>query len=101
MKTIWKYDLPICDMQGIDMPRGAEILSVQMQGNQGAKLWVLVDPSKPKVNRTIIIHGTGHPVLQPENKKFIGTIQIDDGALVFHVFSLRDENINPCTTKEE
>lgn len=91
MKQIWKYQIPVVDMQGVQMPEGAEILSAQIQEPQQLCLWVLVDPSKRKVERCITIHGTGHIVLQPENKRFIDTVQLMDGQLVFHVFELKGE----------
>ena len=84
MNSIWKYPLRIADEQTIDFPEGAEVLAVQVQ--KGAPcLWVRVDPAAPKTPRKIITHGTGHPV--PETTgRYIGTYQIEGGALVFHVF---------------
>lgn len=89
MKTIWKYELETLDLFGLDMPCGAEVLTVQMQNGKPC-LWVLVDPSKYKENRTFAIHGTGHGVSNAENKKYIGTYQLMGGELVFHLFELRD-----------
>ena len=42
MKTIWKYPLRIRDWVRLEMPRGAEILCVQVQGLTPC-LWALVD----------------------------------------------------------
>ena len=84
MSAIWKYPLQVTDEQTIDMPSGAEALTVQVQ-NGTPCLWARVDPAAPTTPRKIITHGTGHPV--PETTgRYIGTYQIDGGALVFHVF---------------
>ena len=84
MNSIRKYPLRIADEQTIDFPEGAEVLAVQVQKGTPC-LWVRVDPAAPKTPRKIITHGTGHPV--PETTgRYIGTYQIEGGALVFHVF---------------
>lgn len=83
MPTIWKYDLEIDDRQIVEMPEGAELLSVQMQRDR-LRLWALVDPIAHKVAHNIIVHGTGHPV--GDVGLFIGTVQTHGGQLVWHVF---------------
>lgn len=67
------------------MPVGSEILSVQTQFDS-PQLWALVNPSETrKETRVFKSYGTGHPI--PENPgKFIGTVQIHSGSLIFHVF---------------
>ena len=67
------------------MPKGAEILTVQLQGVPC--FWALVEPSAKNEKRTFIIHGTGHNI-STENKKYIGTYQECEGSLVWHVFEL-------------
>ena len=47
-------------------------------------MWCLVDPEKEKGLRNIIVNGTGHQITH--EAKFIGTFQMYDGSLVFHVF---------------
>ena len=84
MNSIWKYPLKVVDEQTLDVPEGAEVMTVQVQ-NGTPCLWARVDPAAPKIPRKIITRGTGHPV--PETIwRYIGTYQIKDGALVFHVF---------------
>jgi hypothetical protein len=61
MKTIWKYPLHLIDKQTVNMPKGAEILTVQIQ-NGTITMWALVDPESVKIKRTIEIFGTGHPI---------------------------------------
>jgi hypothetical protein len=82
MKKIWKWSLTPETL--IDMPEGAQILTVQDQNGQPA-LWALVDPDARREARTFKTYGTGHPV--PDNPgKYIGTFQHMNGMLVFHVF---------------
>ena len=86
MKKIFKYPLEIIDTQFIELPLGAEILTVQIQGDQLC-LWAMVNtlPGAIKKNRRIEIIGTGYPVPVGE-LKYISTFQIMDGSLIFHVF---------------
>jgi hypothetical protein len=85
MKTVWKYILDVVDYQQIDMPRGAEILSVQAQGGT-ACIWVLVDPTNDKELRGVHMHGTGHPIDIAGHGRFVGTFQLLDGRLVLHLW---------------
>ena len=83
---IWKYPLEIRDEQSIKMPGTSAILAVQVQ-NGTPCLWVMVDPRNPGRFRKIAIYGTGHEMSQsPYN--YIGTFQVANGSLVFHVFDL-------------
>lgn len=84
-QTIHKYKLEITDVQHIEIPSHSEILCVQNQ-NGWPHVWVKCDPEFEPSKRTIYIHGTGHEVINP-SAKYIGTFQLQDGALVFHVFA--------------
>lgn len=84
MKTVWKYKLRLTDTQTIEVPKGGEILSAQSQYGDIC-LWVLLDPDSAKERREIEIYGTGNPIHDAE-RKFIGTVQLHGGSLVFHVF---------------
>ena len=83
--TIWKYPLQLTDRQSFRMPIGALILSLQVQYEIPC-LWALVDPKERTEERAFRIYGTGHPV--DEIGRFLGTFQIHNGALVFHVFDV-------------
>ena len=89
MKTIWKYPLEITDTQNVTMRRDARILSIQVQGDE-TWMWCLVDPDEKSCERTIGIYGTGHDVEDWVSKhgKFIDTIQLHGGSLIFHVFDV-------------
>jgi hypothetical protein len=77
-------------MIGVDMPIGAEILTIQEQ-NEKPCLWALVDTEAKKENRVFCIHGTGHEISSIKAKKYIGTYQLLDGSAIFHIFELRGE----------
>lgn len=85
MKTIWKYDVIVGDFSH-SMPIGAEFLSVQMQWTH-PKMWWLVDPVADKEERHFCVLGTGHNVPNRfTSKDHLGTFQLQNGALVFHLF---------------
>ena len=85
MKQIWKYKVE----NVIEMPKGAEILSVQIQNGEmfNACIWAKVNSENELEKRKFVIIGTGHS-FDDTNMKYIGTYQ--DGPFVWHLF----ENIN-------
>jgi hypothetical protein len=56
-----------------------------MQGEMPCA-WALVDPEQPKVRRRFWVVGTGHPFPNWWGQLYVGTVQMREGALVFHVF---------------
>lgn len=88
MKSIWKFPLAVNDKQAIQMPKGAKILTVQVQGDGGLPcIWALCDTEAPLENRLIAMFGTGHQA--PEGAAdYIGTFQLHNGEFVFHVFEM-------------
>lgn len=96
-KTIWKFVLKTIDKQELEMPYESEMLTVQTQHGIPC-LWALVNPEADKEVRHFEIFGTGHPITCDMGivRAYIGTYQIDDGALIFHVF----ENIGIPPIKE-
>jgi len=87
-KKIFKYEMEMNDIVEIDLPLHAEVLTIQTQfGN--ACLWALVDSEeKRKEKRVFRIAGTGHPIEHGEEYKYIDTIQLLEGNLVFHIFEI-------------
>lgn len=88
-KTIWKFPLEFHDTQELSLPTGAMPLSIAVQRGKIC-LWMLVDQEeKRKVQRKAFVIGTGH-VLAHEigimDCVFVGTVLLDQGSLVFHVF---------------
>lgn len=84
-KTIFKFTLPVKDFVTLLMPKGAEIISVQIQG-RSLCAWAIVDSVQPLEKRRFSIVGTGH-AMPKGNLKFLGTVQIE-AVLVFHVFEI-------------
>lgn len=82
MKAIWKY--AINPLTTISIPEGARLLSVETQDNQ-PQLWALVDPTKAKEQRTFRAVATGQD-FEEEGHVYVGTVHINHGSLVFHIF---------------
>ncbi|HTE62790.1 MAG TPA: hypothetical protein VK631_20715 [Solirubrobacteraceae bacterium] len=81
---MWKFELRPWSIF-IDMPKGAELLSVGVQG-ETAVVWALCDPDAAKVSRLVAAHPTG-PALPPalRGASYVGTVTVEDG-IVLHVF---------------
>jgi len=83
---IFKYPIPPNDQFMIQMPKGAKILCVQMQNNIPC-IWAMVDEKAPLRTRYFSFIGTGHEFSHHDDvSKYIGTIQMNMGSLVFHLF---------------
>lgn len=81
MRKIYKYEIE----QTIEMPVGAEILTIQLQ-HDIPNLWAVVDTEiEEKETRNFAIVGTGH-AMEDGDMKYIGTFQLFDGGFVGHVF---------------
>jgi len=89
MKIIYKYEIKLeFGLQKIELPFGAEILSVQMQADSLC-IWALINPkTNVKTIRIIDIIATGiyiHDIKKFQyHNTFIGTVQYE--GYVFHVF---------------
>ena len=92
-KRIWKYPLLINSYQVYKMPKGTEILSLQMQDGKPC-IWALVSiPQNAKLEtefRYFRTLGTGQQLDDHFTGpyKFIGTYQ--DDPFVWHVFETKD-----------
>jgi hypothetical protein len=75
------------DLFSISLPRGSEILSLQVQRGI-PNIWVLLDNGMESEKRTFCLYGTGHPVNHIDGK-YIGTFQVEYGALMFHLFEVQ------------
>lgn len=84
-KRIFKYPVEIARLQIIDMPEGAEILSLQVQSGIPC-IWALVEDGNKRQSRRFRIFGTGAEINSPFDLRFIGTWQEKEGAFVFHLF---------------
>lgn len=93
MRTIWKFPLPpmsISDLIVLDMPTGADILTLQIQG-QTPTMWAVVD-NENFVHRRFVIVGTGHEIrdeIDDAVGSYVGTWQSQ--GFVWHLFDLGEE----------
>jgi hypothetical protein len=84
MKSIWKWNLLVTDLQVIDVPVGTKFLTAQNQGGH-LTLWGTVNQTNDLEPRTIAIYGTGNPV--PDDPgTYIATVQ--QGPFVWHAFEV-------------
>lgn len=89
MRTIYKYSFNLEDLTAVELPEGAQVLSVQHQEGSDYRqlqLWAIVDPSRPMRTVHLVVRGTGHP-MQGNEGDYLGTVQLLAGRLVFHVFT--------------
>lgn len=84
MSTIYKF-LVRPGATEIVIPKGSEVLCVQMQNGQ-PHIWVKIAEDTERETIRITCYGTGWD-LPGEIGKYIGTFQT--GALVFHAFETR------------
>lgn len=88
-KVIWKYVLkPINSVNTIELAVDAEILSVDEQNGQ-VFIWVALTPELNKFPRKFIIYATGDTI-EFSPHKHIGTVKLNGGALILHVFEIWD-----------
>ena len=92
MKRIFKYDIPVVDHFGLILPLNAEILTFQSQ-RESFYIWAIIEEGLNDEKRYFRLAGTGHDLTEdsPKIKKYIGTAQIADGGLVFHLFELNED----------
>lgn len=89
-----KYPLTIGTTE-VELPRGAKILTVDMQGDDLC-LWAVVDPMAKTDVRLFRVFGTGHTIETLQMYDYVGTALAMEGALVCHVFEvleLRDNGL--------
>ena len=88
MITIYKYPIQMKDQFTIEMPYGAQVLSVQTQ-RETPCIWALVDSDNWPEKRPFALRGTGHDCSGLNEARFVGTFQLHGGALVFHLFDVK------------
>lgn len=88
-QAVWKYPLELLGAQTILIPRGARPLSVLLQHGRPVLYCLVNDPDSAAgtaVPTPVYIYGTGHRIQLPAHH-YVGSFPLDDGALVFHVFT--------------
>lgn len=87
MRKIFKYQLEIVDYQIIDIKRPAISLSVAEQYD-GIVMYAMVDDNEESIPIDVRMIGTGHPIKDDiDSYKFLGTVKLARGELMFHVFT--------------
>ena len=83
--TIWKCEVPVTDHAIVEVPEDAKFLSVAVQ-HGGLMAWFLTSGDAPLVRKGLRVIGTGHPILDEKLGRFLGMVQLHNGALIFHIF---------------
>jgi len=83
--AVYKYPVEQNNEIVIEIPQYAEILTIQTQYGK-PYIWALIDTRMPRVARRFILAGTGHPIQNKDELTYIGTFQLEEGSLVFHLF---------------
>ena len=84
-QKIWKYPINTQDVNFVlEIPKGAKPLYFESQRGVPT-LWILVNPNNKFEKRYFRIVGTGDTI-EEDNLTYIGTTQLADGDLIFHLF---------------
>ena len=94
MKRVWKYGLEISSrQQQLQVPRGAQFLELGHQEHSrhpGISLWFLVPArSRRSETRRFQVAVTGRAYRDLEIDKHLGSVVMERGAQVYHVFEVR------------
>ncbi|MFX1364422.1 MAG: hypothetical protein ACFE9Y_05785 [Promethearchaeota archaeon] len=85
-QKIWKYPINTQEVNfALEMPEGAKLLTFDVQ-KEIPTLWALVNSNKKYEKRFFRFVGTGDTIEEEVNLDYIGTIQMADGKLIFHLF---------------
>jgi hypothetical protein len=89
MQRVFKYRLEINDVVVLYLPKDAKVLTVQAQ-NDVPCIWAAVNPAMQELEkRTLRIAGTGHAIVDEIVGDYVGTFQLCNGKLVYHVFEVK------------
>lgn len=83
---IWKFTMAP-GTRTVDLPEGAQVLHVHEQRGEVC-LWAMVDPQSMIESRTFLVTGTGHDFSGVDKTDYIGSVHLEGGSLVFHVFEV-------------
>lgn len=88
--VIYKYPVQIDDEFALELPDGAQVLTVAMQNGE-PWLWAMVKTGSPAKTRWFRIIGTGNPIDDAAQLAFVGTFQMRGGTMVWHLFEKKAE----------
>jgi len=92
MRTIWKYPVSADKQFSLDIPKGAQFLDVQTQGETPV-MWFRVESENPPESWHFAVVGTGQPTpddAEGDDWWHLGTFQMFGGAMVWHLFQRND-----------
>ncbi len=87
MREVWKFKIPMEAVASIEVPEGAQIIHVDCQARE-AFLWAVVNPNAPLRTRCFRVAGTGRKIRDDHALDHVGTVKIEGGQLMFHVFEI-------------
>ena len=88
MLTVWKFELEGNTNIEVEIPEGAEILTFATQRHKPC-LWCLVNTKNRKETRRFLLAATGRSLDNEKVIDYIGTIQLEGGNLIYHLFERR------------
>lgn len=83
MAVIYKYPIKL-GPNILELPKGAKILSAEMDCDNNYCIWAMVNPNNRKEQRVIHLIGTGWDI--NPNFTFISTFVSKEEGLVWHCF---------------
>lgn len=83
-KIIYKYQLNYAPEQTLQLPADAEVLTLGNQRN-GLFIWVLVDPTREKIDRKIRCFPTGE-MINVNPGEFLGSAKTFNEDFIWHFF---------------
>lgn len=88
MRKIFKYVVPDAGHFTVEMPRGAEVLTMQPQGD-GFVFWARVDTDQPMDRRNFFLAMTGSDLGRAAQWNYVDSAQTPSfmGNLVFHLLA--------------
>lgn len=97
MNVIYKYPIPVQDLAHVSMPKGAQILSANLDNDGKLCVWAMVNTDNPKHLRALRVAGTGNPIDMPHMWTFISTVTAYP--FMWHVFAFNYEGGEMLETK--
>lgn len=88
-QKIYKFEMPFAVEFSLQMPKGAEILTIQQdQKTMTPCIWALVYPENELEERFFELFGTGHSIHNDMGieRKYVGTYQYQRGEFIGHIF---------------
>lgn len=87
-RRIWKFPTTVTAVDRVEMPRGAKLLHVGVQGQTIVNVWAEVDLDEPFTTRRLAHVTTG---AEPPDTPYVGTYHLVDGGFVGHIYDMGEE----------